>query len=386
MPNNLYKLILVDDEELLLKSLVRELTPWSKDNRVEIITFNSGYDALKYLKENSKTVFLVISDLRMPTLSGTDFLQNINSLYPEIKLFLLTAYSEIPAIQAAIKSSINRLLLKPWDSVSLENDVDEAFKSYKTEEQNRKLREELALNIKLAGEFQRKLLPKIESIKGIMDLDMVYEPVNKLQCGGDYYDFCNVEDNRQLILMGDVTGHGVRPAFVTAMLKVLCSMYRPKLNSKDISPGEIVSYFNQGLYKSLGDINDILATLTIILIDHKNKKLTFSGAGQLPIYILRSDKLILLDSDEVAMGFVHDIEYKDTTVDLETGDLIIMFTDGLIESESTKTVIDKDRIRSLLLTLDLTSSPALKIKEAFKTLLGDKEFADDVTLITSRIL
>lgn len=386
MNKYLNQLILVDDEELLLKSLKRELLPWAESKRVEILTFISGYKALDYLKENHSNVFLIISDLRMPVISGPDFLIEVNSLYPIIKLFLLTAFSEIHGIQSAIKASINRLILKPWDSVSLQTDIENTYNTYKTEQQNRELKYELEQNIQLAADFQRKLLPEINSYSKVIQTDLIYKPNDKLKCAGDYYDFCDLDKHRQLILIGDVSGHGIKPAFVTAMLKVLCSMYKPNIYNREISPGEIVSFMNDGLYRSLGDIRDIISTLTIVLIDHKNKKMTYSGAGQLPIYILREDKLISLDNDNLVMGFIHDVEYKDKTEVLEKGDLIIMFTDGLIESEKSRTIMDKNRIRSLLLTLDLTTLPAEKILNTFKKSMANNEFADDVTLITSRIL
>ena len=91
--NNLkIKLVIVDDEPMILKSLKRELEPWLEEKNIEIETFPSAKEALLFLSHNHKSVFLVISDLRMPEIKGSKFLEQVNKLYPEIKLFLLTAH------------------------------------------------------------------------------------------------------------------------------------------------------------------------------------------------------------------------------------------------------------------------------------------------------
>lgn len=380
------KIVLVDDEPMILKSLKRELEPWSNDNDIEIITYESANEALIYLSENSTLVFLVISDLRMPEIKGSKFLIIINNLYPQIKLFLLTAHSDISDIQEAITASIDRLILKPWSYNNLLSDIENALKLYNIEEQNRLLKDEIQYNISMASQFQKMLLPSSTIIPGAIDIDMINSPVSSIQCGGDFYDFYNIDDNRKIILLGDVSGHGIKPAFVTAMLKVLCSMFRPSIYTKEISPKEIISYINRGLFNSLGEIKDILVTFSAVYIDQKKKIIEVAGAGQLPLYILRNDSLISIKDDNIVMGFIHDSEYTNITQILEKDDLIIMFTDGLIESEKSKMIINKERIEELLLTLNLKNKPAKTIYESFKQFQKNRIFADDVTLITARII
>lgn len=380
------KILLVDDEPLILKSLKRELEPWCESNRVEFITFTNAKEALEYLSINHSSVFLVISDLRMPQMKGSALLTEVNKLYPAIKLFLLTAYSDIPDIQIAINASIDKLLLKPWDHHGLKSDIENALKMYKIEKQNRLLKEELQHNITIAGEFQRQLLSNPMLLDESIDVEIKYAPVKQLHCGGDFYNLIDVDDNKKIIMMGDVSGHGIKPAFVTAMLKVLCSMLKPALFKDNISPSKIITDINNGLFKSLGDIKDIIVTFSVIYIDQLNKKIRVSGAGQLPVYILRDDTLIALKDNSIVMGFIHDSEYTEIEYELKKDDLVIMFTDGLIESEKSKSVLDVTRIKQLLLTLNLKENPSETIFDSFQKLQQDTTFTDDVTLITSRIL
>lgn len=379
-------IVLVDDEELILKSLVREFSPFCEKMDIIMKIFTSVSDAMGFLTHENKQTFLVISDLRMPEQKGSIFLQQINKLYPDIKLFLLTAYSDIADIQEAVKASINRLIIKPWDYEDLQASIKNAYDSYTLENENKILKKELLQNLEVAGDFQKRLLKEPDFTDSSLTINIKYIPVPNLKCGGDYYDYVNISKNKDLIMIGDVSGHGIKPAFVTSMLKVLCCLLKHDFYNTDIDLGNILTQINEGLFKSLGDIKDIITTYTAILIDSEKKTLKLSGAGQLPVYILRKNKLICLKMESPAMGFIHDFKYKEMIENLETDDLIIMFTDGLIESEKSKTIIDEKRIQSLLVSLDLETNPSETILKYFRELQPDKTFADDITIITTRIL
>lgn len=380
------KIVIVDDEELILKSLVREFTPLCESMGTSIHSFTSSNEAMFFLSHENESTFLVISDLRMPEIKGSVFLQQIHKLYPHIKLFLLTAHSDISDIQEAVKASIHRLLIKPWDHDDLKSSIINAYKCFKLEEENRDLKKELDHNLEIAGEFQKNLLSEPDFSNSSMALDLKYIPVPRLKCGGDYYDYINLNNNRDLIMLGDVSGHGIKPAFVTSMLKVLNAMIKSELYNNDIDLGDLLTKLNEGLFKSLGQIKDIITTYTAILIDSNTKKMKVSGAGQLPIYILRNNSLKYIKMDSPAMGFIHDYQYKQIEEQLKSDDLIIMFTDGLIESEKSRTVIDHNRIQTLLVGLNLDVNPAQTIVNYFQKLQQDHEFADDVTIITARVL
>lgn len=378
-------IVIVDDEELILKSLVREFTPLCESMNVTIKTYTSASEAMFFLSHQNKTTFLVITDLRMPEIKGSIFLQQINKLYPSIKLFLLTAHSDISDIQEAVKASITRLIIKPWEYEDLQSSIKNAYDSFKIELENTKLKKEILQNLEVAGDFQKHLLQVPDFSQSSMSINMKYIPVPRLKCGGDYYDYININSDLDLIMLGDVSGHGIKPAFVTSMLKVLCSMLKNDLYHTNINLGNILTKINEGLFKSLGDIKDIITTFTAVLIDTKNRVLKLSGAGQLPVYILRRNSLICLKMDSPAMGFIHDYEYEEITENLEIDDLIIMFTDGLIESEKSRTIINDARIKSLLVSLDLDSDPADTLLKYFQELQTDKTFADDITIITARV-
>ena len=112
------------------------------------------------------------------------------------------------------------------------------------------LEKERAESLRIAGEFQRKLLTSPVSIPGKIIFDLKSHPAKDIECGGDFYDYCKI-DNNALLMLGDVSGFGIKSAFITAMLKVLCSANKSSLHGKEIDPSEIMSYLNDGLIKSL---------------------------------------------------------------------------------------------------------------------------------------
>jgi response regulator RpfG family c-di-GMP phosphodiesterase len=98
------KILYVDDEEiniLLFKTLMSK--------NYEVITANNGEHGLEMLKNN--TVDFVISDMRMPGMTGLEFIKKANEIYSEIQYFILTGYSIDDEIEDAIK---NNLIVKYW--------------------------------------------------------------------------------------------------------------------------------------------------------------------------------------------------------------------------------------------------------------------------------
>jgi adenylate cyclase len=125
-------ILLVDDEPSILSALRRLL----RATRYEVLTADSGSAALDMLA--STEVDLVISDMRMPSMSGAEFLARAQALYPNTMRVLLTGYSEIDAVVRAInEGGVYRYLNKPWDDQDLLLTVTQAL-------EQRRLREETA--------------------------------------------------------------------------------------------------------------------------------------------------------------------------------------------------------------------------------------------------
>ncbi|MFO1412673.1 MAG: EAL domain-containing protein [Burkholderiales bacterium] len=118
-------LLIVDDEPNIVSALVRVLR--SEDCRV--LTAGNAADALQILALNP--VQVIISDHRMPTMTGAEFLAKVKTLYPDIVRILFSGYIEMDALTEAVnRGAVYRFLLKPWDDDALREAVRDAFRHH----------------------------------------------------------------------------------------------------------------------------------------------------------------------------------------------------------------------------------------------------------------
>lgn len=134
MNENHHTLLCVDDEMSILQTLKRLL----RKEGYRILTASSGKEGLKILEEND--VQMVISDQRMPEMSGTEFLAVLKTKYPDILRIILSGYTGVDSITESInKGHIYKFLLKPWNDQNLKLEIKQAFQQYDLIQANRQL-------------------------------------------------------------------------------------------------------------------------------------------------------------------------------------------------------------------------------------------------------
>lgn len=152
-------ILIVDDEQGVISALKRVLT----DDSYEIHTANSGLEGLNILKNHK--IKVVISDERMPGMSGTEFLSAMKELFPDTIRIMLTGHASIDAAMKAVNSGeIYRFFAKPWNDIELKLALLLAIEKYDLEEENRML---LKTVKRQASELKQleKLHPGITSLE-----------------------------------------------------------------------------------------------------------------------------------------------------------------------------------------------------------------------------
>jgi diguanylate cyclase (GGDEF)-like protein/PAS domain S-box-containing protein len=144
-------LLLVDDEENILASLKRLLRRGS----YRIVTANSAAEGLQRLAETE--IDVIVSDQRMPVMTGVEFLRRAKDLYPDTVRIVLSGYTELQSITDAInEGAIYKFLTKPWEDDLLRANIEEAFRQKEMADENRRLdREVRTANAELAEVNQR---------------------------------------------------------------------------------------------------------------------------------------------------------------------------------------------------------------------------------------
>lgn len=127
-------LLLVDDEPNILSALKRLL----RRDEYRILTADSGHEGLEILEKNR--VDVIMSDQRMPIMTGVDFLRNAKKKYPDTVRIILSGYTELQYITDAInEGAIYKFLTKPWDDEQIRANIREAFHYKEMEDENRRL-------------------------------------------------------------------------------------------------------------------------------------------------------------------------------------------------------------------------------------------------------
>lgn len=131
-------LLLVDDETNILNALKRSL----RRDGYRILTANSGAEGLTVLAGQS--VGVIVSDQRMPQMTGAEFLCEVKTLYPETMRIMLSGYTDLESVTSAInEGAIYKFLTKPWDDELLRNNIRQAFEHYEMARENLRLTEQL---------------------------------------------------------------------------------------------------------------------------------------------------------------------------------------------------------------------------------------------------
>lgn len=163
-------ILLVDDDENITSSLVRLL----RRDGYHILRANSGQEGLALLAQHK--VGVIISDQRMPGMTGTEFLTKVRELYPDTVRVVLSGYTELNSVTDAInRGAVYKFLTKPWEDDLLRANVDEAFQRHEMKIENARLARELQqandalkhINLELEQRVERKAREVVHNLAAL---------------------------------------------------------------------------------------------------------------------------------------------------------------------------------------------------------------------------
>ena len=233
-------------------------------------------------------------------------------------------------------------------------------------------------DLEVARQIQVGLLPNRPPVFDGFDIAGMNTPAD--QTGGDYFDWQQLPNGRLLVVMADVTGHGIGPALVMAV----CRAYARASAPLDMEPVSLMRRLNELLHGDLRDGRFI--TLAMAVLD-KTGAVELVSAGHGPTLLFRPcDRSIeMFGGDGLPLAVATDQDYAPSRgFDMEPGDVLIMLTDGVFEWQNVRgEQFGAQRLRQAL--LDAASEPATRIVECLHRAVLD--FAsgspqnDDVTIV-----
>lgn len=153
-----HSILLVDDEVSITESLKRIF----RKEDYKIFTASSGKEGLDLLNTLEEPVSLIISDQRMPEMTGAQFLEKARKIFPDAGRYLLTGYSDMDAVVDAVnKGEIHRYLTKPWNDDELLVQVRQSLDQYELVLENRRLSELTSTQNKELSELNKNLEEKV---------------------------------------------------------------------------------------------------------------------------------------------------------------------------------------------------------------------------------
>jgi DNA-binding NtrC family response regulator len=156
-----YEILLVDDEERVINSLIRTLR--SMDTAYTFYTALSAEEAMKIAQ--ARKPHLIICDYQLGGMNGMEFLSKISQNYPEIIAILLTGHAELnAAIEAINKAVLYKFIVKPWDNEELRITVQRALEHRAAISENKKLLSEIRKKDEYISQLEKQH-PNITSLK-----------------------------------------------------------------------------------------------------------------------------------------------------------------------------------------------------------------------------
>ncbi len=156
-PGDGFTVLFVDDEPSILRSIKRII---HKTN-INMLTANSGQEALALFAEHEIT--MIVSDMKMPNMSGSELLEQVASLYPETYRVILTGFADLDSIMQAVnQGGIHRYIQKPWDNQDLLLTIKDGLQFTKLKRENHTLQQKLFKQNRALKELAQSLDKKVD--------------------------------------------------------------------------------------------------------------------------------------------------------------------------------------------------------------------------------
>ncbi|MGA5260328.1 SpoIIE family protein phosphatase [Streptomyces griseoincarnatus] len=224
--------------------------------------------------------------------------------------------------------------------------------------------------------LQRSLLPSHPSVTGGLEVASRYQPAGATsEVGGDWFDVIPLDDDRTALVVGDVMGSGIPAAATMGRLRTATHT----LASLGLDPAVLLEHLN----RITVELDEAIATCVYAVHDPRGRRCVISNAGHLPPVRIRAGGTPeLLDLPTGVPLGVGGVAFATTEVDLEPGDRLVFYTDGLVETRRDPLDARLDRLLTLL---DTPSRSLDDVCELLLRTLHEPDNFDDVALLIARV-
>ncbi|MFC1530448.1 PP2C family protein-serine/threonine phosphatase [Gemmatimonadota bacterium] len=240
----------------------------------------------------------------------------------------------------------------------------------------------LEQELEIAGKIQQALLPHSPPEISGLDVAALMKPIESL--GGDLYDLVQVGKRELGIAIGDISGHGPSAAILMASLY---ASYR-SLTRRGFSIREMMGRLNNLIQENFGIHR--YATFFYGVVAPDENRITYCNAGHFPPLLLRAGEAPrFLKDGGIVLGFMDDANYEERTVPLDSGDILVLYTDGIIEATGRdEEMFGEERLAEICATMIRRS--AMEVLDGILTAVTSHSAGsvqqDDISLVVVRVL
>ena len=146
------RILVVDDEESILDLFTLYLTDWGRERGFSVLPARSAAEALAVLERHDASIDLIISDLNMPGMKGSDFLLAAKERYPDIATMIVSGGADLEQMRKIIGAGVFSYLVKPCDSALLTSEAEKALEVTRLKRENRRYEQRIKDELRWAGD------------------------------------------------------------------------------------------------------------------------------------------------------------------------------------------------------------------------------------------
>ncbi|MCG8639323.1 MAG: fused response regulator/phosphatase [Desulfobacterales bacterium] len=312
-----YTVLAVDDNLLNLKLIEKSLTK----EGYQIYSAQNGPDARAIA--NDKLPDLILLDIEMPGETGFDVIEKLklNAETNSIPVIFLTGVSEVDAKLRGFELGAVDYITKPFHPLEV---LARVRIHLKLSIATNSLITGQADKLRQITEAQESMLPQPQDYPD-QRFGAYYRALE--EAGGDFYDILTISEKITGYFLADFSGHDIKTSYLTASVKALLAQ-----NCTPVySPAESIKMINDVLVEILPEGKYL--TACYIHINRTTRKLTLINAGHPPAVCLPVDKdPFLIKTDGDVLGMFKDVHLGIQRIDVNPGDKVFIYSDGLIES------------------------------------------------------
>ncbi len=233
---------------------------------------------------------------------------------------------------------------------------------------------------RIADVLQRTFLSKSPVTADRFEIAQVYEPaMNGALVGGDFYDVYETSDGKIALVIGDVSGKGLQAAVHTAMVRYTLRAY---LNEGH-SPGAALRLMNSGIERLMD--SETYVTIFVGVLDTASGELVYANAGHEPPFYSCAATQLTLPATGLPLGADADSDYEEGKITLESGCVLLLYTDGVSEARSGISMLGEEGVgEELAVCRELASGEVANCVYRRAAEFAGGELKDDVAILAVR--